>query len=78
VSGISEVEAERLVILFGSLMYQGELAGRHVYTGPISKDGTRWHEVDQMRQVKEGMDYIRDQIDALKVRVIDTTGITVL
>jgi len=66
VSGISEVEAERLVILFGSLMYQGELAGRHVYTGPISEDGTRWHEVDQMTQVKTGMDYLRDKIEEFR------------
>ena len=66
-SGISEVEAERLVILFGSLMYQGELAGRHVYTGPISEDGMLWHEADQMTQVEIGMDYLRGKIEELKV-----------
>ncbi len=44
-------------------MYRGELAGRHVYTGPISDDGRLWHEADQREQVKDGMDYIRDWIE---------------
>jgi len=61
----SKDEAERLVTIFGTLIYEGGLSGRHVYTGPVSEDGKRWHEVDQMTQVMDGMDYIRKLIGDL-------------
>lgn len=50
------------MILLGSLIYDGELAGRHVYTGPLDDEGTRWHDADQRTQVEQGINYLRDVV----------------
>jgi len=63
--GITEDAAERLRTLLGTLIYEGGLEGRLVYTGPINDEGLRWHEADQRTQVEEGIDYLRAKVSSV-------------
>lgn len=57
-SDLTEKEARKLEVLFGSLSMDGT---EYIYTGPIEEDGASWHDAEEADRVG-GIFYLADRM----------------